>query len=92
MSQEDLPPLTPSAKEKTQVLKSYHQMDLHRVPEVPAGFFRRSKKPDEEPGFYTYDDTPTSIYRSEDPPPYELSNGEKYIAPFNPSWVSESSS
>ena len=47
------------------------------------------EKPNEEPGFYTYDDTPTSIYRSEDPAPYELSNGEKYTLPFNPSWVTE---
>lgn len=47
------------------------------------------EKPNEEPAFYTYDDTPTSIYRSEDPAPYNLSSGEKYISPFKPSRVTE---
>ena len=47
------------------------------------------KTSDEAPGLYASGDTQTNIYQSEDPPPYLLSSGEKYVPPFDPSRVTE---
>jgi hypothetical protein len=90
MLQKDFPPLTFYTKAKIRASISSHPLsEFHGVPMGGYSFFRRSKKPEEVPGIYIDDDTQTNIYQSEDPPPYLLSSGEKYIPPFNPSRVTE---